>query len=193
MADPDGGAPTVLIVDDEPDVADLHAHWLREEYDVRTAYGGREALDADVDDVDLVVLDRRMPDVSGDGVLNELRVRGYDGPVVMLTVADPSVGVSDAAFDAYLRKPVDEDDLLATVDSQIGATEVDDDALERYAKIRSKLALLEERYAASELEGSEQYEALRTEANRLRERLSAELSGIDDRIGPLRDANRGSG
>ena len=35
--------PTVLLVDDERDLADLYAAWLADEYEIRTAYGGEEA------------------------------------------------------------------------------------------------------------------------------------------------------
>ena len=35
-----GETPTVLVVDDERDLADLYAAWLADEYEVRTAYGG---------------------------------------------------------------------------------------------------------------------------------------------------------
>ena len=43
--------PLVLVVEDEPDLADLYAAWLGDEYRVRTAYGGHEALDQ-LDEVD---------------------------------------------------------------------------------------------------------------------------------------------
>lgn len=60
--------PLVLVVEDEPDLADLYAAWLGDEYRVRTAYGGQEALDeldeAD-DEVDAILLDRRMPGFPG--------------------------------------------------------------------------------------------------------------------------------
>ncbi|MFB6156520.1 MAG: response regulator transcription factor [Haloferacaceae archaeon] len=107
MADSDGTRATVLVVDDERAVADACSLLLRQEYDVRTAYGGKEALEAVDDDVDVMLLDRRMPDISGDGVLNELRVRGIDRAVIMLTAVEPSLAVADMAFDDYLRKPVD--------------------------------------------------------------------------------------
>jgi CheY-like chemotaxis protein len=40
---------------------------------VRTAYGGHEALEELSDDVDVILLDRRMPGLSGDEVLEEVR------------------------------------------------------------------------------------------------------------------------
>lgn len=63
--------PRVLVVEDEPDIAALVAYQLtREGYRVETAGTGREALEAVGRDIpDLVVLDRMLPDVSGDDVL----------------------------------------------------------------------------------------------------------------------------
>jgi len=193
MAGPGGGSATVLVVDDEQEVADAYALRLRREYDVRTAYGGESALEVVDDDVDVVLLDRRMPDISGDGVLNELRVRGLDCAVIMLTAVVPSLDVADMAFDDYLCKPVDEDDLFAAIENQVDTAAIDHDMLERYAAITSKLSLLEEQYAPAELEGAEEYETLREEADRLREQLGDEIPDLDERLEAIRGVNRGSG
>lgn len=69
-----GGVPVLLVVDNERDVADTYALQL-EEYDTRVAYGGEEALAKLDDDVDAVLLDRRMPDVHGDEVLARIHDR----------------------------------------------------------------------------------------------------------------------
>ncbi len=58
--------PSVLIAEDEPDLANLYTSRLEERYDVRTAYDGTEALEAIDGDIDVVLLDRRMPGLSGD-------------------------------------------------------------------------------------------------------------------------------
>ena len=61
---------TVLVVEDDADLAALYAEWLADDYDVRVAHSGKEALSvlADVD-VDVALLDRRMGTISGDEVL----------------------------------------------------------------------------------------------------------------------------
>ena len=56
---------TVLVVDDNRELAEAYAATLREQYDTRTACSGREALDVVDETVDVVLLDRRMPSVSG--------------------------------------------------------------------------------------------------------------------------------
>ena len=64
--------PTVLVVDDDRQLADLYAAWLRGEYDVRTAYGGEEAIEAMSGAVDVALVDRLMPRIPGDEVLKRI-------------------------------------------------------------------------------------------------------------------------
>ena len=98
---------TVLVVDDNRAVADTYAAFLDGEYAVRTAYGGEAALEALDASVDVMLLDRRMPDRSGDEVLAETNSRALDPRVVMLTAVDPDFDIVDMPFDAYVVKPVD--------------------------------------------------------------------------------------
>ncbi|MFB6105679.1 MAG: response regulator, partial [Halobacteriaceae archaeon] len=67
---PEGARPTVVVVDDEEGIAEAYSYWLSDEYDVRTAQSGAGALETIDEDVDVVLLDRRMPDRSGDEVLD---------------------------------------------------------------------------------------------------------------------------
>lgn len=105
--------PTVLVVDDEADALDAYAFWLADSYRVLTAESGDEALER-IDDVDVVLLDRRMPDRSDDEVLEAIREQGFDCRVVMVTAVDPDFDIVDLGFGTYLTKPIDEDDLDAT-------------------------------------------------------------------------------
>ncbi len=64
----------VLVVDDESHVAEMYRDWLSlDGYTVEVATGGTEALEAVSVDTDVVLLDRRMPGLSGDEVLAVLR------------------------------------------------------------------------------------------------------------------------
>jgi len=58
------------------------------------------------DEVDAVLLDRRMPDVHGDEVLARLREEGCDCPVIMTTAVDPGMDILEMDFEDYLCKPV---------------------------------------------------------------------------------------
>lgn len=119
--------PRVLVVDDNQRLTGLYAEWLSDDYRVTTADGGEAALDAiDEFDPDVVLLDRRMPDLSGDVVLALLRDRGVDCPVAMVTAVEPDADIVSMGFDDYLTKPVPRAELLETVDSLSTLDSVDD-------------------------------------------------------------------
>ena len=108
--------PTVLVVDDEREVADTYALALEDEYRVDVAYNGEAALDYVREfPVDVVVLDRGMPDLSGDEVLVTVRDWGLDVRVLLVTATRPSFDVLGLGFDGYLLKPTGLDGLRATV------------------------------------------------------------------------------
>lgn len=110
---------TVLIVDDERELVEIHQAWLSDRYETRLAYGGSEALEAFDADVDAVLLDRRMPGMSGDEVLEEIRARDPDCPVVMVTAVEPDESMVSLPFDEYVVKPADRTELLETIERVI--------------------------------------------------------------------------
>ncbi|CDK40441.1 HoxA-like transcriptional regulator [Halorubrum sp. DM2] len=146
---------TVLAVDDEPDLAELYRVYLDPAYDVRIATGGEEAIDAMDDAVDVVLLDRRMPDMSGHEVLTEIRGEGYDARVAMLTAVEPDVDIVEMPFDDYKTKPVTKEDLLTLVEVLLHRAAFDEQSQEFFA-LASKKAALE----ASGTTNSEEYEEL---------------------------------
>ncbi|MFB6082952.1 MAG: response regulator [Halorientalis sp.] len=188
----DSASATILVVDDEQEVADVYALKLEREYDVRVAYGGQEALETVDEDVDVVLLDRRMPDLSGDEVLAELRDRGLDCRVIMITAVDPDFDIIEMPFDDYLCKPVESDDLVGAVEQQLAAEEYDD-RLTEYYEVTSKLALLEAEKTPRELDDNEDVAALRERAERLEEEMSESLSDFEDFELAFRDIGRQPG
>ena len=117
-----GGGARILIIDDNSMNRDLLHQWLeRRGYRVDEASGGRQGLDFIAEQsYDLVLLDLRMPDLSGLEVLGELKTQGRIGqlPVVMLSASDELNDVASCieygALD-YLVKPVN----LAILDIRI--------------------------------------------------------------------------
>lgn len=108
-----------LVVDDEQEVADAYALRLRDYCDVETAYSGEAALSiVGGSSIDIVLLDRHMPGMSGDDVLSELVEREYYGRVVMITAVDPGIEVLEMPFDDYLCKPVEREDVRTVIDQQ---------------------------------------------------------------------------
>ena len=183
--------PTVLVVDDEAEVADVYALRLRGEYDVETAYGGTAALETVDDSFDVVLLDRRMPDVPGDDVLPAIRDRGLDIRVIMITAVDPDFDIVEMPFDDYLCKPVEKRDLVGAIDQQLTATRYDE-RLTEYLEVTSKLALLEAEKSAAELDGNEQIGELRDRADRLKADLDETLAEFDDATTAFQEIERNS-
>jgi len=170
--------PMVLVVEDEPDLADLYATWLRDEYRVRVAYGGREALEELDDEVDVVLLDRRMPDLSGDEALTAIRERDVGCRVAMVTAVEPDFDIVAMGFDDYLVKPVSRDSLKETVENLLRRNEYDDGIQELFA-LASKKALLESEKDAATLEAHEEYQELSERVAELRSDLDETLSSFD--------------
>ncbi len=169
---------TVLVVDDEQEVADVYALRLRDQFETRVAYSGTEALETMDIDVDVVLLDRRMPDISGDEVLAEIREKGYDCRVIMLTAVDPGIDIVDMPFDDYLCKPVEKADLVTAIDQQLDVIR-HDEKLSEYFEIASKLALLKSELT-EEAEQNEELVELERQADELRAELEEAFDELDD-------------
>jgi len=155
-------APVVLVVDDDEDLAETCEYWLEAgQYVPIVANSGEEALEAMTADVDAVLLDRRMPTLSGDEVLEAIRERGFDVPVAMMTAVAPDTDIVDMPFDDYLVKPVSQDDVLEAVDEMLARSSFDDDVREYFAMSSTESALAARE--SEELRDAEELAALRDE------------------------------
>lgn len=118
---------TILIVEDEPDMANgLRDNLEYEGYAVRIARDGEEALDSASEVFpDLILLDLMLPKRNGLDVCRELRRRGMDVPIIMLTArgqeTDKVVGLEIGADD-YVTKPFSVRELMARVHAQLRRT-----------------------------------------------------------------------
>ncbi len=110
----------VLLVEDTPALARTYLGFMRDEpYTVEHVESGGDAKKVLADDeVDLVLLDLRLPDISGQEVLGWMRDQGITIPVIVIT-AQGSVGVAVDAMRAgaadFLMKPFAEDRLLVSI------------------------------------------------------------------------------
>jgi DNA-binding HxlR family transcriptional regulator/DNA-binding NarL/FixJ family response regulator len=149
----------VLVADDNEQILRMHTTWLEDEYTVRTARDGEETVQGLDTDVGVVVLDRRMPGLSGGEVLDWIRSQRYDIRVVMVTSELPDPDIFDMAFDEYLTKPVLEDELKDVVADLFERREYSTQ-LQEYLSLRSKQALVEAANATESLKTTEEYEQL---------------------------------
>ena len=113
----------ILVVDDEPEIADLVEVYLRSEgFIVHTCGTAGEALAAlEQQPMDLAILDVMLPDKSGFDLCGELR-REHRFPVLMLTARtsdmDKITGLTIGADD-YITKPFNPLELVARVKAQL--------------------------------------------------------------------------
>jgi len=161
--------PRALVVDDEKEVADAYALRLRGLCDVQTVYDGPGALQTVAErTVDLVLLDRHMPGMSGDEVLTELSGQDYDGRVIMVTAIDPGFDVLDMPFDDYLCKPVDREDLREVVKHQ--CTILGHELLGEYFSVESKRQVIAAEIDADQRADHEEYQQTKVRADQLETR-----------------------
>jgi two-component system alkaline phosphatase synthesis response regulator PhoP len=114
----------ILLIEDEAGlVITLTDRLTREGYAVESAADGESGLErASGEAFDLLLLDLMLPRMSGFNVCRELRRRGIETPVIMLTargqVADKVVGLKLGADD-YVTKPFEMAELLARIEAQL--------------------------------------------------------------------------
>lgn len=133
----------VLLVDDEKDFVEMLSLRLQEMGEkLKTAYSGQECLDVlKESDIDVVILDIKMPGMDGIETLKEIK-KGYPlVEVIMLTghgTTESAVeGMKLGAFD-YLLKPADFEDLTTKLER---ARERKDEQEERIRKAESRFLL----------------------------------------------------
>lgn len=162
---------SVLVVEDERDVAETFRAALDSDYAVYVALSGREAIDVlESKDVDVVLLDRWMPGLSGDDVLEWIEDREIDCQVAMVTAVDPDFDILTMGFDEYLLKPVSEEDLRRTVENLLDRTDLSEKRRE-YAALRAKQTALEAEKNDHELANNDQYDQLRSRIETLERAL----------------------
>lgn len=110
----------ILVVDDEETVRLLFQRVLQAAgYDVITAANGKEAISVIADGgIDIVLLDIKMPVLSGIDVLGKINTEWPDLCVIMVTaVADVQVAVEAMKLGAsdYITKPFDQDEALRKI------------------------------------------------------------------------------
>lgn len=114
------GNPTILIVEDEKDMRENLSDILKDKYNVICAKNGLEAISYVKDNfaIRVVLLDIKLPDISGVEVLKNIKKSILNREVVMVTALnDIQIAVetmNDGAYD-YITKPFLEVDLLATI------------------------------------------------------------------------------
>ena len=116
---------TILLVEDEKSLSDIVTDELTEAgYEVLVAYTGKECYEhLKTTTPDLVILDIKLPDVSGLKLLEDIRRNLTNLPVVIFTAFDSfktDYEIWASKISDYIVKPVDLDDLKAKIKKILG-------------------------------------------------------------------------
>jgi len=151
--------PVVLAVDDNEKLLKTYEMWLAADYDLRTADSGERALEELDADVDVVLLDRLMPDLAGEDLLREIRDRDIECQIAMVTAVEPDFDIAEMPFDTYVSKAIDEATITGTVE-RLAARAQHDALLQEHYAVAEKLATLEKQKTETELAASSAYQEL---------------------------------
>ena len=121
----------ILIVEDEEDMLELLEYTLQKEgYDtigfLNVDKNVRKVLDEE--SIDLILMDRNLPNIEGTTFIKELRVSGYSNPVIYITAKDKENDVLEgfeAFADDYITKPFNLKELIARVKAVIKRTSIE--------------------------------------------------------------------
>jgi two-component system alkaline phosphatase synthesis response regulator PhoP len=133
-------ARRILVVEDEPDLLRGLALNIRSDgYEVLAAATGEDGVSKALEErPDLVVLDVMLPGMSGFEACRELRRRGFDAPIIMLTArseeVDRVVGLEIGADD-YVTKPFSLRELLARIRVRLRGRSNDGDGILRFGDV----------------------------------------------------------
>lgn len=173
----------VLIVEDERALADLYGAWLADEHDVTTVYTGRDAVAELDEETDVVILDRRLPDTSGRAVLEYVDEHGLDCMITIVSAVEPEFEVAHFPIDDYLVKPIEREELVATVEELLLRSTIDVTRRDLLALHSRKMAL-EEETPRRELAASREYRALGHAIEVLESRLDVSPQSISSNHRP---------
>lgn len=110
----------ILIIEDDPAMVLYYTFALEAEYDILSATSGKSAIDRinHLEDIDLVILDYRLQDMSGITVLREVKKIKPSIPIIVITAygdEDVAVRVFRCGAKEYIKKPVSYDELFEKI------------------------------------------------------------------------------
>lgn len=114
--------PTVFLGEDDPQLRDIFADWLRETYHVRDFGSGDALLDALSPSVDAVVCDWHIRGTAEQSLVDALDRAGGDPAVVVVSGVAPRQDLSRYGVADFLEKPIGRDAFREAVDAALGRT-----------------------------------------------------------------------
>jgi len=169
-----------LIVALAAERADEYGDWL-DGWDVERVADRESLLDAVDGDVAVVVLDHSFGDSPPERLLDRIRERGIDRPVVVLSDSEPDADGLAVRFTETLVTPVDESTFVETVE-RVAALSEEEVQKREYVSLAATQAALELQLSPSERQSSEEYDRLTQRIDALRDRADDSLDDVGDQI-----------
>ena len=120
----------ILIIEDDKDLLELLEHRLQKEQYETLGFLSTKYLKKALDEepVDLIIMDRNLPDVEGSAYISVLRERGMDVPVIFLSGKSSKADIEEGFLcgaDDYITKPFEIKELLLRVNAVLHRTKKD--------------------------------------------------------------------
>jgi DNA-binding NtrC family response regulator len=174
----EGQQTSILVLEDEEVLADIYTVWLPDEYNVRTAYTASEARKKFDEDVDIAFVDRRLPEESGDEVLDWISQYHPQCRRAMVSAVHPGVEIVEMPLDDYLVKPVERGEIVETV-RQFENQRNHDEGVRDLDALTAKRAHLESELSEAERSNSEEFARLESEIENLEQDAAEGNVGFD--------------
>ena len=132
----------ILIIEDEEDILELEEYHLQKEgYEVSGFLDTKRVEDfLEEESVDLMIVDRNLPNVEGSEFVKSLRAKGYDIPVIFVTAKSDDSDVEEGFLsggDDYLTKPFNMKELLLRIKSILKRVKgLDEKSIKLYKDIK---------------------------------------------------------
>ncbi len=175
----------ILIVEDDTAERELYEEMLKEEYDTIKAKNGEKALEKISPEIDLIILDRKMPGLSGDQVLKRIRkadkkdIQGI--PTIMLTALDADLDIINMEFNDYLNKPVSPKELRQKIKETLSINNYSKN-LNKYYSLINKKTVLQNSLSEEELSKNKEYQELEDDIKKQRKNINEEITQIMEKI-----------
>lgn len=160
---------SVLIVDDEEDVANTYQQYLKTDYETQVATNGGEAL-TKLSDIDVVLLDRRMPGMSGDELLDQIHDWGTDIRVIIVSAVRPDVDLLDKRFSRYMQKPTTKEELHEAI-QQVRLIDEYVDLMTEYREVVERYSVLQATFDRPDIKEQDEFTKLKQDIAELQDRI----------------------
>jgi Response regulators consisting of a CheY-like receiver domain and a winged-helix DNA-binding domain len=140
-------------------------NYLSEDYDARYYMSAEEALSSITNEETITILDRKLPNISGDEVAAQLKTQIDTCLILAVSGVEPSESITELPIDDYLQKPVQRDELLlrlSNLELRLGLPPKE----QQYLAVRSKQRALQDAYGRS-ASSTSAYTALSKEADHI--------------------------